>query len=221
MSELPPIEAMVVTKDWELTDDVFMKWWSLLAEEDRLEFVHLNRGDTTLARFVCALDFLVMNKIEPNEEKLYQLAYSIAANLPKDDPTLKARSFRAIKEPAFQGLRDRLRHRTVTQNAIRIETKWAAFVEKALDRAMSGVETMEPKELAAVSNMAKEFMQMKNLEESRVRSERTKKAIEKARQAHEKVDDIGPKEAEAYLKAAIKVLSPAKVLELTSVIEQA
>lgn len=219
VTALPPKHAPLKVGDtWELSEETFMRWWSMLHEDDRQEFTYLHGGDVVLARFVCALDFLVIQRVQAEEKDLIQLAYWIAAShfeptLTQDHPDLRARSVRAWKEDAVQSLLDRVRYRAVRSHSNRIQTKLVKLVDLMLEEAMSPEIPIKEKRFAA--ECAIRFVEQVDYEENRVRSERTKRGVENARKAMTAGDnDLSPRELEAFMKTAAKKLGPEKTRAL-------
>jgi hypothetical protein len=221
VTSLPPHqEALKVGDTWELTDETFDKWWGMLAEDDRQEFSWLHHGDIILARFVCALDYLIIQKVQAEESHLIQLAYFIAAvryepTLTLETPDLRARSVRAWKHDAVQALIDRVRYRDSRNASNRIQGKLVTLLENMIEEAIQGGEGIGLKDKRFAADAAIRFLQVVDFTESRMRSERTKRGIEQARKAFANPDeDLGPRELEAFAKVAFKKLGKDKVKAL-------
>lgn len=206
-----------VTSD--LPDDAFEAWWSHLATEDRSEFVQIYRGDDILARFVCALDYLALQKVHTNNpEDMFTLAYWIAAKrfepeLELEAQTTRNRAARAWKSDAVQSLYDRVKYRSVRQGSIRLQNKLFELGEKMADAALSIDDLKEQKQAADVLI---KIAQLVDAQEQAVRAERTKKGLEKAREALSAAgkEEYSPQVLEAIIKAAREQMGTEKLLAL-------
>lgn len=221
VTSLPPKNAPLKVGDtWELSEETFMRWWSMLHEDDRQEFTYLYQGDIVLARFVCALDFLVIQRVQAEEKDLIQLAYWIAAShfeptLTQDHPDLRARSVRAWQHDAVSSLLDRVRYRAVRSHSNRVQTKLVKLIDLMLEEAMDPESKMKMVDRRHAAESAIRFVQQVDYEENRVRSERTKRGVENARKAMTSGDnDLSPRELEAFMKTAAKKLGPEKTRAL-------
>lgn len=218
-----------VYKTQDLPQDLFLRWWGLLPEEDRVEFVHFYRGDEVLARFVCVLDYLIMAKVRGAEQNLFSLAYYIAARPFPDiavgltNAGLLPRAKRAWASPAVQALMDRVKYRETRQAIVRNRNLLARNVEKMLEDAHetvvdeSGTEVpaynMKDRKFAA--DAASKFLELCQDEEVAIRAERTKLGVEAARKAlTDRSEEIDPKALEAYVKLGAKMLGKAKIEEI-------
>lgn len=210
---------------------MFSRWWGMLAEDDRQEFCWLHGGDTILARFVCALDYLIIQKVQAEEANLIQLAYWIAnkpwePETPLDHPSVRSRAVRAWKHDSVTSLMDRIRYRDSRNAANRIQNKLVGLMEGMLEQATALPEMLPDRDGALVSTLkdkrfaadvAVRFLQIVDFTESRMRAERTKRGIEQARKAFQNPDDdLGPKELEAFAKVVAKKLGPEKMKALAA-----
>lgn len=187
----------------------------MLAPEDRDEFTHLHLGDRTLARFVCVLDYLIIQKVSAPDTALYQLAYSIAANIPMESPNLRVRAARAWKHDAVQALIERVRYRSLRQRSVKIENAQLLMIERVqkvmmerLDGETVSEETI--KSAVAVMGNVTKYLAAVNQEDVKIRSERTRRGLDNARKAHNEREDLTKRELVALMKAHEDML-PANV----------
>ncbi len=216
--------ALKVSRDLELTDEAFGAWWEHLASEDRDEFQHIYQGDEYLARFVCALDYLVLQKVEGDRESLIVLAYWIAAkrfepDLQADSYTLRNRAVRAWQSDAVQALHDRVRYRSVEQGYVRLTSRLFKLGEEMADAAEGIDVPLKDKRYAA--DILVRIAQLVNTERAVIRSERTKRGLEKAREALSRSgqDDMTEREISVLVRMAASRLGTDKVLALMGEVE--
>ncbi len=209
----------------QLPDELFIRWWSALDETDRVEFTSFYQGDKILAKFVCVLDYLIMQKIKGNEEQLFSLAYYIATrddpnfSLALNNPAIRTRAQRAWQHPAVQALMDRVRYRSTRQAVYRIKNLAARNVESMLDQANrmndNGEPVMAMKDQGIAANAAIKFIEVTKSEEVEIVATRTKLGLENARKALAKnEDEVEPKVLEAYIKLGSRMLGEERVKEL-------
>jgi hypothetical protein len=212
-----------------LPDEMFLRWWSLLGEDDRSEFTHIYQGDKILGRFVCVLDYLIMQKVQGDKENLYALAYFIAARpfpehaVSMDNPGIRPRSQRAWEHPAVQTLFERVKYRSTRQIGIRIQNRTAVNLDKVMQDAEEttvgedGVEVpvYELKDRIAAVSAGMKFIDMVKKEELEVAAQRTKLGLENARKAlNPAAQEMDPKVAEQYLKLAAATVGKKRAKEL-------
>lgn len=227
--EAPPDNAIPpISEGWQLTDDIFMRWWGLLDEQDRREFTDLNRGDKILARFVCVLDYLLIQKVQAPESSIFQLAYSIAANMPMESPNLRAQAARAWKHDAVQTLVERVRFRSLRQRSVKVENNHLRMLEQLQESIAKRFEktdeltTDDVKDITATLSVVNKYLSQVSNEESARRNDRSARALAKARESLKSGDnDMSTREFVALFKAHVKdipdkdliALLPAKVKE--------
>ena len=205
---------------FELTPDQFEAWASHLDPADLAEFTLIYGGDNYLLRFVCAIDYLTLQKVSfPHPDELFTTAYWIAAVAfePQLDPgsaTLRNRALRAWKSDAVQALYDRVRYRSVRQGSIRLQNKLFAIAETLADQAERADADFEQKIEAtkALVNVVK----LVDMQEAAVRAERTKRGFTAARAALERGNDMSERELTVMLKAAKTQLGEERFKALTS-----
>lgn len=201
----------------ELPGPLFLKWWGLLAEEDRAEFRFFYQGDEILARFVCVLDYLIMQKVKGDEQGIFCLAYHIAAApypefcVSMDNPAIRNRAAAAWKHPSVQALMDRVKYRATRARILRTENLLARNIEQMLEDSHqtktgeNGVEVpaydMKERHFAAMA--AIKFMELAQRGEAEVIAMRTKLGLENARKALTRQnEEVDPKVLEGYVRLA-------------------
>lgn len=209
------------TESFVLTDEQFEAWWSTMPLEDRQEFNFVYGGDDILARFVCALEYLTIQKVKTETaDDYFTLAYYIAAvryqpALDMADPGLRNRAIRAWKSDAVQALHDRVRYRSVRQGSIRLQNKLFELGEQMLEVALQEETPLKEKRYAA--DVAIRIAALVNTEEQVVRAERTKRGMESARKALAGADnEITERELSALIKAGVAQLGPERIKALMS-----
>lgn len=165
-----------------LTQEEFSLWWGALDAQDRLEFQYTYGGSPRLARFVCAIDKLLVagarrDGIKGTLKEAYVMATGrpLASAKEADGPSW-------YKHDAVQSLLARLRHRERVLVWIRIEQKYAQLVEKGLDAALKE-DGIDVKLFDAVLRGAATFGKAVNMEEAHERISRTKRGVANAREA--------------------------------------
>jgi hypothetical protein len=173
---------------WDLPEAAFHRWWRALPEEDRMEFSVIYQGDETLARFVCALDYLTTMQARAHVGATMVEAYAIAANCEHDSEQARAGAMKAIKHDAVQALLDRLRYRSARQAAARITNRTTLLIEDMLAAAAQDDVPIKDKTLAAKAALS--FMKMVSDEDIQERVERTRRGLVKARRELEQGEAV-------------------------------
>ena len=205
-----------------LTEEQFRRWWEMLDQEDRDEFKWLYNGDQLLARFICALDLLVVARVQGGDHKaLIQMAYYIAAKpfpsyaVSLADGSLRIYATRAYNHPAVQTIIERTRLRNRLQERTRIETLMLEGVEQMLKDAIKRNENDEPiydmKDRKFAMDAALRVVEITDNEQARQRGERTRKGMERARQAALEGDVESPQVLQATIKALVAKIGKEEV----------
>jgi hypothetical protein len=199
---------------WNLPEDDFIRWWRCLPEEDRAEFVGVYGGDETLARFVCALDYLTVMQARPQSGQTIVEAYAIAVNTDVHSEAARSGATACWKHDAVQALIDRLRYRSARQAAARITNKATFVIESMLKDA----ENEDVQTKATAVRTALSFMKMVSDEDIQERAERTKRGFVAARKelSDGDVEVPTPERAALYLKQLRELLGPDKFKEATA-----
>jgi hypothetical protein len=209
------LEISTADGRWGLPDEAFVRWWRCLPEEDRGEFISVYGGDNTLARFVCALDYLTIMQARPQSGATIVEAYAIAASVDAGSETARSGASRAWKSDAVQALLDRLRYRSNRQAAARITNKTTVLIEQML--AEAATPEVELKDKANAAKTALAFMRMVSDEDVQERVERTKRGFVKARAelsaSQDEVEHITPDQALLHTKVMIENLGEEGFLE--------
>lgn len=217
-----------IADTYDLPADQFVRWWNMLDPTDRDEFRWLYQGDELLARFVCALDLLLIAKIQSGDHaSLVQLAYHIASKpypkhrLELSDADLRIRATRAYNHEAVQSLLERVRARNRYRERLRIENLMLKGAEEmirdASERDDNGNPKYDMKDRKAAMDVGLRIMELTDADQARVQQERTRKGLERARKAalegdaHD-VDD--PRVIGATVRAIAAKIGRDKVLQL-------
>jgi hypothetical protein len=119
-----------------LTEAVFARWWKSIPPEFRDEFVTLHRGcpdgDLSLARFVCALDHLLIQQNRAQTAGIIVDAWALAIKAPPHDRDIGAAAGDAWKHDAVQQLLYRIRDSQARQSVARIERLLTSALEDDL-----------------------------------------------------------------------------------------
>jgi len=223
----PIKQAHNILETMELPEEMFLNWWSLLAEQDRSEFVHFYQGDTILARFVCVLDYLIMQKVQAGQENLFAMAYYIAARPFGEDAvemgsqSCRTRSQKAWQHPAVEALIERVKFRATRQRVLRIGNLLSRNLETMLEDAHkvddegNPLYGMKERNLAAMASI--KYMELAAREEAEIMAIRTKAGLENARKSLAAgEEEVDPKVLEGYVRLAKSILPADKLKELTA-----
>lgn len=212
-----------LNKQFELTSDQFMAWVNHLDSADLAEFTLILGGDDYLLRFVCALDYLTLQKVQfAHPDDMFTMAYWIAAvffepELDPTSPTLRNRALRAWKSDAVQSLYDRVRYRSVRQGSIRMQNKLFTIGNDIAEAAM-GTDAPFALKTEAAEVLIK-IVKLVDQQEQAVRAERTKKGLQAAREALEAKSDLSEREVAVLLKAVKSQLGPEKLRALIASVD--
>lgn len=211
----------------ELPSEQFIKWWTLIDAEDRDEFQYLHLGDEILARFVCALDYLHIAKVQGGDEtSLIQLAYHIACKpypahrVALGTADLRARATRAYAHDAVQNLLTRVRHRRYLIDTIKLRNELTAeamqLLRDASQRDTDGNPMHSFKQRKDAASVAMDLLKIAAADEAVMRAERSRRGIENARRAmtNPENDSDNPRVMEATIKAISAKLGKDKVLAI-------
>lgn len=221
-------ERSSIADTYELPHEKFLRWWQMLDPQDRDEFRWLYQGDELLARFVCALDLLVIARVQSGDQKsLIQLAYHIAAKTyphrrrELSDPRLREEALQSWNHAAVQSLLERVRSRSRIRERTRIENKVIERLDEMLDdigktSAETGLPLYDMKERKFAVEVALKFMQLGDEDQARIRTERTRKGLEDARKAALETDpeEDSPRVMEATVKAIASKLGKDKIVQM-------
>lgn len=223
----PAEQPRSIADTHDLPSEQFVRWWQMLAEEDRDEFTYLYLGDEILARFVCALDFLIIAKVQGGDQSsLIQLAYHIACkpypqhrvNLGTTD--LRVRATRAYAHDAVQNLLTRVTHRRYLTETIKLRNELTVealqILRDSAERDDDGKPAVGFKERKYAMDVALHLLEIANDDEAKLRAERTRRGIENARKAlaNPESETDNPRVMEATVKAIAAKLGKDKVLAL-------
>ena len=202
----------------ELTDEQFNNWVDRLDPLDREEFLYIYGGDSYQLRFICAIDYLTIQKVHfARPDDLFATAYWLSAvryepDLELDNPAVRNRAIRAWKSDAVQALYDRIRYRSVRQGSIRLQNKLFTLVEQMADKAIQEDDLTQKN---TVANTLIRVTSLVDTQEQVMRAERTKRGLASARDAMARgMDDISERELTAVLKAAKHQLGDERVKAL-------
>jgi hypothetical protein len=201
---------------WDLQPEIFARWWQCLPMEDREEFLGIHGGDNTLARFVCAFEYLTTSQGAAPSGSAIITAYAIAAKLEPDANDTKIRASKAWRHDAVQQLLDRLRYRGMRQASTRITNSVGFLIEKMVTRSLDPMQASVLDQAAAVK-AALAFTKIVADEEALERKERNKRGfVQLADGKKPEIETPTPDKAALYLKVLQQQLGPAvfaKVLE--------
>lgn len=221
----PTLSIPKLGESLELTDDQFDAWWSRLDPTDRDEFHYIYGGDNYERRFVCAMDYLTIQKVvfaQPVD--MFTTAYYIAARrfeptLDLGNPALTNRAIRCWQSDAVQALFDRVRYRSVRQGSIRVQNKLFTLAEDLAGAALDPAASIKDK--VSIGELLIKTAKLVDSQEAAVRAERTKRGLVAAREALAgKTDQLSDRELEVLVKAATSQLGSAKVLALVSNVDE-
>ena len=111
---------------------LFEQWRRGIPEEDLEAFVYY-RGDTGLAKFVCAFDYLTHRKRVPQVTAIVN-AYAAAFNLDPSTFACRTRAFEAFEHPAVQYLLEQFASGGLRDARERAVPKFSKLLESVLDQ---------------------------------------------------------------------------------------
>lgn len=213
-----------LSKDYVLTDEQFDAWCDRLENVDKQEFFSIYGGDTYTLRFVCALDYLTLQKVQFAQPiDMFTAAYYIAAkrfepNLDIGNPALSNRAIRAWRHDAVQVLFDRVRYRSVRQGSIRVQNKLFTLAEDLADAAQSNIPVNDK---VSIANLLVKTVKLVDVQEQAIRAERTKRGLVAAREALAGTSEqLSERELTVLLKAAKSQLGTQKFAALVSNVDE-
>lgn len=217
--------ALPLSQTHVLEERAYSAWWNALDAEDRDEFFYIYQGDEILARFVCALDALLLQDPKADGERLIQLAYSIACApygqyaCPLDHPDLPTRAKKAWEHDAVQTLLERTRWRETRRQYSALVNR----VFKATTQLLQDAEARddEGKPLHSIKNRkmaldaATSLVKITADEEATLRAERTRRGLERAKNAlRGAMEEENPRVRGTMFKALVAKIGPEEAQKL-------
>jgi hypothetical protein len=171
-----------------LTDEQFAAWFGAIEPADKSDFFYANGGSPDLARFVCALDLLLVAGARRGARRGTEIeAYAMAYGCSLEEAKRKYRD--ALNHDAVAGLLDRLSIRERILAWLGIESHYTRLVHGLLEQANDWVEDghdLTKNEVALVSAALKGASDLQKgikIEQIEERIERSKKGAENGRAA--------------------------------------
>lgn len=192
-----------------LTEAVFARWWKSLPQEHRDEFVSVHhgcpQGNTDLARYVCALDHLLIQRKQSQTAGLLMDAWALATGANAHDKATAIAAGEAWQHDAVQQLLFRIRDQQSRQAVARIERLITANLESDLTS-----EDTKRRTEAMKSGLA--FMRLVEERETRERDMRAKRGLERIQGDLAKVEHAFERptsdQAKQYLRAIADIFGP-------------
>lgn len=202
-----------------LTEIVFHRWWKSIPQEYRDEFVTIHhgtpQGDLALPRFVCALDYLLIQQNKAQTAGILMDAWHLATGANAHDKATAEAVAEAWKHDGVQQLLYRIRDQQSRQAVARIERLVTANLEADLrsDDTKKRTEAMK-------ASLA--FMRLVEEREAREREARTKRGLDRLKIDLEKTQTAFEKptrdQATQYVRALVDIFGPT---EFAHVLQQA
>ena len=196
-----------------LSEEQFTAWWDSIDPEDRNDFMWSNGGDILLARFVCAIDLLLLAGGRKDGRKGTEVeAYALAFEAPLEEAKKKYR--KALSHDAVVGLMERLGFRERALSWIPIEQKYARLTNLLVDEACTimdagGPSTKEQIEtLKAALKGAVDFQKGVKADALEERTRRSKRALDRGRTAAMKSVVVTADDAADILRLVKDKLGP-------------
>jgi hypothetical protein len=182
------------------------------------------------------LDYLIMQKVQGEEENIFALAYYIACRpypefaVSADSVSCRTRSQKAWQHPATQALMDRVKYRATRSRILRMENIASRNAEKMLEDAHKMVRPtdkdgneIDGEDVPAYSMKDRNFalmaavklMELMQKGEAEITAVRTKLGLENARKALAAgQEEVDPNVAAGYAKMLLDTVGPEKFAEM-------
>lgn len=198
-----------------LTEATFQRWWKSLPQEHRDEFVTIHhgcpQGNLDLARYVCALDHLLIQQSRPQTAGILMDAWALATGANAHDKATAIAAAEAWKHDAVQQLLFRIRDQQSRQAVARIERLVTSNLEADLAAGDAKVRGEAMK-----SSLA--FMRLVEEREARERAAREKRGMERLKEDLDKTQRAFEKptidQAQQYLRAIADMFGPTEFAKM-------
>lgn len=189
-----------------LPDEAFAAWWMAIDPLDKNDFLFANGGDIPMARFVCALDTLLIEGSRREVRKGTEIeAYAMAYDCGLEEAKKKYRA--VLQHDAVAGLLERIGARERALSAIAIDQAYGRVVNKLLGEAADLLNDQGPsilskediKLIGVAVKAANDFTKRVDSKQMEERIERTKRGVQRGREAMLNEVDVTPEDAARML----------------------
>ena len=125
-----------------IDQQLFETWRRGISDEDQEGFVYYG-GDISLAKFVCAFDYLTHRRRAPQPQAIVN-AYAAAFDIDSSTYTCRVRAFEAFDHPAVQYLLEAFSNQSLRDAKESSVPKFGKLLDRVLDEGVSA-ETLEKK----------------------------------------------------------------------------